>query len=277
LTNEVNPDALQALIGLGFPESECRAALNAASGNPDMAYEFLVSGIPRHSVPAVASSQRSTNIDQLRQHPQFNMLKQLVQQNPAAIPQVLDVINQQSPELYAAIQANNDAFIAMMNEPINEATTATPLPPQPATASPSAAGLANALGDPTQVIQLLTLLPPAQRAQFAQTLGMSPQELEGFVAMMNSLPADQLQQILGSGSARPGPRVVQLTEAEMAAVNRLTELGFSRQQAAEAYLACDKNEELAANLLLGGGFAEDDQQEFDQNNEDQDHDEDMYS
>ena len=40
----------------------------------------------------------------------------------------------------------------------------------------------------------------------------------------------------------------------MAAVNRLTEMGFDRTEAAQAYLACDKNEALAANLLMDGGF-----------------------
>jgi UV excision repair protein RAD23 len=49
----------------------------------------------------------------------------------------------------------------------------------------------------------------------------------------------------------PGAHVVRLTEEEAAAVQRLQDmLGVSRQQAAEAYLACDKNEQLAANFLL---------------------------
>jgi UV excision repair protein RAD23 len=47
---------------------------------------------------------------------------------------------------------------------------------------------------------------------------------------------------------------LRLSEEEMAAVNRLTEMGFDRAEAAQAYLACDKNEALAANLLMDGGF-----------------------
>ena len=36
----------------------------------------------------------------------------------------------------------------------------------------------------------------------------------------------------------------------MAAVVRLADMGFDRTEAAQAYLACDKNEALAANLLM---------------------------
>ena len=51
-----------------------------------------------------------------------------------------------------------------------------------------------------------------------------------------------------------GAQVLRLSEEEMAAVDRLTEMGFDRTEAAQAYLACDKNEALAANLLMDGGF-----------------------
>ena len=63
----------------------------------------------------------------------------------------------------------------------------------------------------------------------------------------------------GPGGANP-PGTIRVSQEEMEAINRLTQLGFPKHKAAEAYFACDKNEEMAANFLFESGFEDEDAQ-----------------
>ena len=49
-----------------------------------------------------------------------------------------------------------------------------------------------------------------------------------------------------------------MTPDELAAIERLASLGFPKARAAEAYIACDKNEEMAANFLFEAGAEDED-------------------
>ena len=57
----------------------------------------------------------------------------------------------------------------------------------------------------------------------------------------------------GGGRNLP-PGSISVTPEEMAAIDRLTQLGFPKPRAAEAFFACDKNEEMAANFLFESGY-----------------------
>merc|ERR1719220_3304084 len=62
------------------------------------------------------------------------------------------------------------------------------------------------------------------------------------------------------GGQGGGRGVIQVTSQEKAAIDRLKAMGFPEHAAVEAYMVCDKNEELAANYLfsaqdsMGGAF-----------------------
>lgn len=231
-------------------------------------------------------------LETLRRHPQFDALRRLVQTNPSMLQAVLSQIGQQQPELLEAINANQALFLEMMNEPVPDAPSASEssagvASPQPSAAVPRSGGTGGgddasnafagipgmeALGNPVQLAQMLQAMPPAEQAAMAQMMGMDVNQLQQLAQMISAMPPEQVQQHMnmamqaqglggmlgggggGGGGGLGGAQILRLSEEEMAAVDRLTEMGFDRSEAAQAYLACDKNEALAANLLMDGGF-----------------------
>lgn len=291
--DELPAEAIANLIAMGFPEAEVRHCLRAAHGNPDIAVEFLTNGIPEAvsaamnsssssstATPARSSGSSSTGppLQSLRNHPQFNDLRRLVQSNPQMLQQVLTQIGQQQPELLQEINANQALFIQMMNEPVDTTTTSSTTGGDSSSSSrsPGLAGLGGAggLGNPAQMAQMIQNMTAEEVEQMAAMMGMSADHLRQTAQVIGQLPPEQINQFmmqaLGGGDGAGddlagmmggmgGPQVLELTEEEMQAVDRLTEMGFDRAEAAQAFLACDKNEALAANLLMdsmgdGGGF-----------------------
>jgi len=303
-------EVVSSLTGMGFPEAEVRHCLRASSGNPDVAVEFLTNGIPPGMQPeeqaaaaaaaAVSSSSSSggsgETLSALRSHPQFNALRQLVQSNPAMLQTVLTQIGQQQPELLTEINANQEIFLQMMNEPIAETsgTSSGSSSNSGSSSSLSASagadagmqgippGMMEGMANPAQMAQLIQNMSAEELNQMATMMGLSPEQLRSTAQMLGQIPPEQLQQYMmqamqggggaeqnmmqamqgaggGAGGGGPGgPQVLRLTQEEMAAVDRLADMGFDRTEAAQAYLACDKNEALAANLLMDsmgdGGF-----------------------
>lgn len=282
---EFPAEVVNNLTSMGFPEAEVRHCLRAANGNPDIAVEFLTNGIPPGMQPGEqqeAAASSGGPLTALRNHPQFNDLRRLVQSNPQMLQTVLTQIGQQQPELLTEINANQEAFLAMMNEPIAE-TSSAPAPSSSSSPAPAAdtggipAGMLEGMTNPAQMAQMIQNMSSNEMNQMAAMMGLSPDQLRTTAQMLGQIPPEQLQQYMmqamqggggggglgdlmgGGGGGGGGPQVLRLSEEEMAAVDRLTEMGFDRTDAAQAFLACDKNEALAANLLMdsmgdGGGF-----------------------
>merc|ERR1711935_104816 len=104
----------------------------------------------------------------------------------------------------------------------------------------------------TMTAQMITRMPPEEFQNYMNT-AMS--------GMMGGAGPGAGAGAGGAGGGRGGPggpQVLELSQEEMAAVDRLADMGFDRTDAAQAYIACDKNEALAANLLMDsmgdGGF-----------------------
>ncbi|RXM92530.1 UV excision repair protein RAD23-like B [Acipenser ruthenus] len=120
----------------------------------------------------------STNpLEFLRNQPQFQQMRQIIQQNPSLLPALLQQIGRENPQLLQQISSHQEQFIQMLNEPAQEAAG-------------QGGGLAEAGGGPMNYIQLKAL-------------------------------------------------------------------GFPEGLVIQAYFACEKNENLAANFLLQQNFDDD--------------------
>lgn len=98
-----------------------------------------------------------------------------------------------------------------------------------------------------QLIESLMQQIAATNPDLARLIQQHPQEFMQFL-MQPPSPTDQIDPSLIGALPRPGH--IELTEAEAAAVKNLASLGFSEDDALEAYLSCDKNEAMAASLLF---------------------------
>ena len=64
----------------------------------------------------------SAAFEQLRQLPNFDAIRQLIQQQPQLLQHVLQNLSQANPQLYQLIVQNQAEFIQLLNEPVPEGT-----------------------------------------------------------------------------------------------------------------------------------------------------------
>ena len=269
----------RAIVDMGFPEDQVRVALRAAFGNADRAVEYLTTGLPENAragddgpgpaeaaagprptagahgdASAEAGSADGTPIGgegvgddddepldifargsgggrggargtvgaaaaddaglaalaELRRHPQFAALQQLLAAQPALFPQVLHSLQASSPHLVQAILRHQRAFAEMLRE-----------------GAPGEADLM--AGQPA--------FPP----ELYGMEGMEDDDDDGDDDDGEEDDGEEGDEDMGQ---------VRLSPEEAEAVSRLEGLGFEWGACVEAYLACDKDEQLAANFLL---------------------------
>ncbi|KAF6126802.1 RAD23-like protein B, nucleotide excision repair protein [Phyllostomus discolor] len=224
VTGQSYENMVTEIMSMGYEREQVIAALRASFNNPDRAVEYLLMGIPgdresqavvdpppaattgapQSSVAAAAATTTATTtttssgghpLEFLRNQPQFQQMRQIIQQNPSLLPALLQQIGRENPQLLQQISQHQEHFIQMLNEPVQEAGG------QGGGSGGSSGGIAEA----------------------------------------------------GSGHMN----YIQVTPQEKEAIERLKALGFPEGLVIQAYFACEKNENLAANFLLQQNFDED--------------------
>lgn len=230
-------EAIANLESMGFERAQIEVAMRAAFFNADRAVEYLLNGIPEN----------------LRQQP-----------GAAAAPAA------SSPPAAATAggddPASGDLFQAAAAARSGSGGRSAAATGAGASAAAGLFGTNVPAGAAGGLGNLDFLRNNTQFQQLRQVVQQQPQMLEPILqqvaagnpqlAAIISAHPDQFLELLGEDTGDddaplpPGAASISVTEEERDAIERLCRLGFDREQAIQAYFACDKNEELAANFLF---------------------------
>uniref|UniRef100_A0ABI7WWD9 UV excision repair protein RAD23 n=1 Tax=Felis catus TaxID=9685 RepID=A0ABI7WWD9_FELCA len=150
VTGQSYENMVTEIMSMGYEREQVIAALRASFNNPDRAVEYLLMGIPgdresqavvdtppavstgapQSSVAAAAATTTASTttaspgghpLEFLRNQPQFQQMRQIIQQNPSLLPALLQQIGRENPQLLQQISQHQEHFIQMLNEPVQEA------------------------------------------------------------------------------------------------------------------------------------------------------------
>ncbi|KAI1777739.1 UV excision repair protein Rad23 [Hypoxylon cercidicola] len=233
---------IAGMEAMGFERSQIEAALRAAFYNPDRAVEYLLNGIPESA--RQPEPQREAT--------------------PAQPPAAGAAAGEPA-------EAGGDGGVNLFDLAAQQGRGGSRgagggSAQAAAAAAAAAAGAGAGAGAAGQTLGNLDWLRNnAQFQQLRQVVQQQPQMLEPILqqlgagnpqlAQLISQHPEQFLNLLGEAGdddapLPPGAQTIAVTEEERDAIERLCRLGFDRDAAIQAYFACDKNEELAANFLF---------------------------
>lgn len=210
--------AIQNMLEMGYDRPQIERALRAAFNNPHRAVEYLLTGIPESLQPAA----------------------------PAAAPEA-HAEAPEAPEAVAEPEAEEGAYENMFDAAA-------------AAAGHDEEGAGGEMGEENQLALLRTAIqsnPELIQPLLEQIAALNPQaaqlieqDPEGFVRTFLGDEVDFDVEDAGEDAGDEGVVRLTLTEQDESAIRRLCELGFDRNLVIQVYMACDKNEEVAADILF---------------------------
>ncbi|KAF9286067.1 UV excision repair protein RAD23 B [Mortierella alpina] len=240
LTGSRLETAIQNMMEMGFPRDQCLLAMRASFNNPDRAVEYLMTGIPEH-LQAQASAPA-----------------------PAAAP-----ARTAAPASTATPTSAPAATAAASQAPAAATTTAQPqnlftaAAQAAATARRGGAGAPGAEAGAAETDSLAFLRDQPQFQQIREMVQHNPDLLQPLLIQLGQSNPQMLQlinqnqqaflQLLNEGNDGEDDGRIYVTQEEQDAIQRLENLGFDHRTVVEAFFACDRNEEMAANYLFDHG------------------------
>jgi UV excision repair protein RAD23 len=132
---------------------------------------------------------------------------------------------------------------AMGNEELNQPI---PGPGQPLPNANNINQLRQAIQNDPNFLQNMMSTLATSNPQLFQAINSNPEE---FLRLLQEEGGNENEDLLDEEEGVEIP----LSEDDQKAIDRLCALGFDKQSVIEAYLSCEKNEEMAANLLFDNG------------------------
>lgn len=232
VTGSAYESMVTEIMMMGFERDQVVRALRASFNNPDRAVEYCLGGIP--DMPA---QEESSPVSGAGNPPAAGTGTPASTGAPTQAPPS-GLASAQSPAPQAAGTGETLEFLRS----------------QPQFQRMRAAIRENPGLLPALLQQIGQSNPPL--------LALISQNQERFVEMLNE-PESETGGQGGVGQeqeAGGNSGYIQVTPQEKEAIERLKALGFSEAMCIQAYFACEKNEDLAANFLLSQGFDDDDDQ-----------------
>lgn len=228
---------MKQLADMGFSNDLSSKAIAAANGDINLAIEFLYNGIPSNNqqgnqVPIYSDlygeDEEYNEDEEFLLDPEMlnrldlkdpnslktiaSVLKVLINEDPSQLEVILSDIEETNPEIIEFIKSKETEFKALIQEPITQ-------------------------GD----LNTFSTLAPRRHHHDDEEEGDELEE--GIEDVINNQITNQ------QTSSNPISNL-NLTQNEKEAIERLKGLGFQEVDVIQAYIACDKNEELTANFLF---------------------------
>lgn len=225
----------------------------AAADTPASAMDTAPSTAPPAPGPLPAA------LTDLKSNPKWPELARVVASDPGQLNRMLPALARW-PDVRTAIMQNLEGFLIMCRQEAGVHDT-TPMPRLAVAGQggaggpggPQAAALMQALRQNPEMMQRMLQELPAEMRQMAES---NPEAFAAMIAQSaaGGGPGGGMGG-MGGGGGMPAPAEIpaEISEADNASIEGLMAMGFEKAVATQAYFACDKNAELAANFLFDGG------------------------